>query len=110
MTWEQYWNGDVWMTHLYQEADKKSMERENWIAWLHGMYIYEALCNASPIFHDFAKSGTKAIPFRTEPYKLFEDESLEEERKKQEENDRLKAQLYMQQMVRAGKNWGKGAK
>ncbi len=97
---------------MYQEAEKKRVERDNWMAWMQGMYIYEALCDASPIFRDFGKKGTKAVPFRNEPYKLFKDDEEQDKKckEKQEENDRLRAQLYMQQMVRAGRNWGKGAK
>ena len=31
----------------------------------------------------------------------------EEKSEKQEEAERLRAEIYMKQMVRAGKNWGK---
>ena len=110
MTWEQYWYGDVWMVVAYREAEKRRKERKNWELHLQGMYFYEALCDASPIFQAFAKSGTKPHPYRTEPYKLHGPEErglTEKEKEKQEESDRIKAKLYMSNMVRAGKNWGK---
>ena len=46
------------------------MERINAEAHLMGLYVYEALCDVSPVLHAFAKKGTKPKPFRTEPYAL----------------------------------------
>lgn len=91
------------MAAIYREADKRRMERVNAEAHLMGLYVYEALCDVSPVLHAFAKKGTKPKPFRTEPYGMGQEEKTE----KQEEADRLKAEIYMRQMVRAGKNWGK---
>lgn len=110
MSYDEYWNGDVWAVVAYNEAEKRRKERKNWELHLQGMYFYEALCDASPLFQAFAKKGTKAYPYRTEPYKLYGDkeaEPSEEEKEKKEEHDRVVAQLYMSNMVRAGKNWGK---
>lgn len=110
MTWEQYWYGDVWMVEAYREAEKRRKERKNWELHLQGMYFYEALCDVSPIFQAFAKRGTKPHPYRTEPYKLCtseEPELTEEEKEKKEEAERIRAKLYMQNMMRVGKNWGK---
>jgi hypothetical protein len=36
-----------------------------------------------------------------------QEETTEEEKKKQEEAERIRAKLYMQNMMRVGKNWGK---
>lgn len=91
------------MAAIYREADKRRMERVNAEAHLMGLYVYEALCDVSPVLHAFAKKGTKPKPFRTEPYGMGQEGKTE----KQEEADRLKAEIYMRQMVRAGKNWGK---
>lgn len=104
MTWDQYWYGDVWMVGVFREADKLRMERENWRAWIQGAYFYDALGAVSPILHAFPKKGTKAQDYLKKPYALFKKEQEEDS---QEEKDRLKAELYMRQMVRAGKNWGK---
>lgn len=107
MTWEQYWNGDVWMVNIYREADKRRMERTNAEAHLMGTYIYEALCDVSPVLHAFAKNGTKPIEYRKDPYPLFGKNVSDEETEQQEERDAVFAKAYMRQMVRAGKNWGK---
>ena len=109
MSYDEYWNGDVWAVVAYNKAEKRRKERKNWELHLQGMYFYEALCDASPVFQAFAKRGTKPHPYRTEPYKLYgaEEETTEEEKKKQEEAERIRAKLYMQNMMRVGKNWGK---
>ena len=105
MTWDQYWYGDVWMAAIYREADRRRRERTNAEAHLMGMYVYEALCDAAPMLHAFAKKGTKPIPFSPEPYPM--PWQKEEKTDRQEEGERLRAEIYMKQMMRAGKNWGK---
>lgn len=75
-----------------------------------GMYVYEAICDVSPVLHAFARRGAKPIPYRTEPYPLKDQPAREEDKARQDENDRLKARLYMSQMMSVGKSWGKGAK
>lgn len=64
------------MVNIYREADRRRMERTNAESHLMGMYIYEALCDVSPILHAFAKNGAKPIEYRTEPYPLFGKEVL----------------------------------
>lgn len=93
------------MAAIFREADKRRMERINAESHLMGLYVYEALCDVSPVLHAFAKKGTKPKPFRTEPYALSGEK--EEKSEQQEEAERLRAEIYMKQMVRAGKNWGK---
>lgn len=109
MTWEQYWYGDVWMIADFREAEKFRIRRQNQFLWMQGQYIYEALCDVSPILHAFAKKGTKPMPYRSEPYALFGDKESETDKEQREANEALQAKLYMRQMMRAGKNWGKGA-
>ena len=70
MTPEQYWEGDPELAKYYRRADEIKMERRNQELWLQGMYIYEAICDASPILHSFAKKGTKPHPYADKPYAL----------------------------------------
>lgn len=109
MTWDQYWYGDVWMVGAFLEAEKMRIEKQNQFLWMQGLYIYEALCDVSPVLHAFAKKGTKPQKYKTEPYPLFGKNSAPDpdREEKIEEANRLKAELYMRQMVKAGKNWGK---
>lgn len=70
MTYDQFWNDNPWLAKDYREADKIKRQRENQALWLQGMYVYEAICSASPLLHAFAKKGTKAHPYIEEPYPL----------------------------------------
>ena len=70
MTPEQYWDGDPAWAKYYRQADELKLERLNQQLWLQGMYVYEAICDASPILRAFAKKGTKPHPFTEKPYPL----------------------------------------
>ena len=47
------------------------------------MYIYEALCDVSPILHAFAKKGAKPTPYASKPYALTNEQVEREEEEKQ---------------------------
>ena len=83
MTYEQYWEGDCTLTKYYRKADEIRKERRNEELWLQGMYIYEALCDVSPVLHAFAKKGTKPQPFSTKPYAITETQHKRDEEEKQ---------------------------
>ena len=94
MTPEQFWDGDPALTKYYRKAHELQRKRRNEDLWLQGMYIYEALCDVSPLLQAFAKKGTKAHPYVDHPYSITRDDR-EEERKRQEQRDREKAKQYM---------------
>ena len=60
MTYEQFWYGDVTMTKMYLEAykmkEKREIEKSKWITWEQGLYVYEAICNVSPVLRAFSKA------------------------------------------------------
>ncbi len=70
MTPEQYWEGDPALAKYYRQADTMRLERRNQELWLQGMYIYEAICDASPILRPFAKKGTRPQPYPDKPYPI----------------------------------------
>lgn len=82
MSAEDYWNGDSTLARAYRKAYELKKKERNQELWLQGLYIYEALLNVSPVFHDFAKHP-KPLPYPKEPYPLTQKE--EEERKAREE-------------------------
>ena len=94
MTPEQYWDGDSSLPKYYRKAHEIQRKRRNEDLWLQGMYIYEALCDVSPMLHAFAKRGTKPHPYTDHPYSLTRDDR-EEEQKLKEQRDREKAKQYM---------------
>lgn len=94
MTYDEYWHGDVNMVRAFRQAQKIKDRRRNQELWLQGMYIYEALCDVSPILHAFAKKGTKPQMYSSEPYAITEEEIRErEERDARLKEERIKAQF-----------------
>ena len=71
--YHEYWHGDYTQLAYYYKAYEKQLEHENYVAWLQGAYIYDALCAVSPILHAFAKGGTKPLPYLEKPYTLYSD-------------------------------------
>lgn len=84
MTWEQFWEQDSSLVKDYREAQQLRMDQINYTAWLNGLYVYEALCNASPLFRSFSRSGTRAGPYPEKPHEFERKEHLTPE----QENDR----------------------
>ena len=57
---------------------------------MQGMYIYEALCDVSPVLHAFAKAGTKPRPYPEKPYSITKQE-LKMDREARAKANRKKA-------------------
>ena len=94
MSYDEFWNQDVALVRAYRKADELKRRRQNEALWLQGMYIYEALCDAAPIFHAFAKKGTKPLPYSKEPYAITETEIRERnEREARLKEERMKAEF-----------------
>lgn len=95
MSYDDFWNGDVSMVEAYRTADELRLKQRNYELWLQGMYMYEALCDASPLFRFSMKSGTiKPEPYVKEPFPITPAEARErEERLARAEEERLKAEF-----------------
>lgn len=109
MTYKQFWEDDVTLPKVYLKAYEIKSERERkldeWRMWKQGVYVYEALCDVSPILHAFSKKGTKPLPYPTKPYGIDgNEEKTEEEKKQEEENERLKAIVTFDNWARATRN------
>ena len=83
MTYEQYWDGDPMLCKYYREAEEIRNEKKNQELWLQGMYIYEALCDVSPVLHAFAKKGAKPEQYSNNPYPITK-KQLERNKKEKE--------------------------
>ncbi len=118
MSYEQYWDGDCSLVKFYREAFKLQRDRDNERMWLQGMYIYEALCDVSPVLRAFAKKGTKPIEYSTQPYAITNEEierrRIEKEKAKYEKIKAktsafaIKFNALMAQSKEVGKNGGNG--
>lgn len=83
MTAEQFWEGDCTLVKYYRKAEQLRNDRRNQELWLQGMYIYEALCDVSPVLHAFAPKGTRPNPYPTKPYPLTGKQAEQDEEEKQ---------------------------
>jgi len=95
MTYDEFWNEDVDLPKVYRKAAELRKRKQNEYLWLQGMYFYEALCDASPLFRFSMSKGTiKPEPYAKEPYPITEADVRErEERKRREEEERFKAEF-----------------
>lgn len=104
MEYNDFWYGDAYLTKFYRESHKLKVKQKDEELWMQGMYIYEALCDVSPILHAFSKKGTKPLPFSEKPY-LFNSEQLksEEEKEQEKKNAELIARLHFETWARETK-------
>ena len=95
MSCDEFWNQDVRLVEFYRKAAELRDKRRNQELWLQGMYIYEALCDASPLFRFSMKKGTvKPEPYAKEPYPITVAEVRQhEEREARLKEERLKAEF-----------------
>ena len=100
MTPEQYWDGDCELVKYYRKAGEIKLERRNQELWLQGLYVYEAICDASPILHSFAKRGTKPHPYIDKPYSLTE-KQREYDAKSREKAVSEKGKKFMEAFMKA---------
>ena len=105
MSYDEYWHGDNYAYKYYLKAYELKMKREtkesDYNAWLNGLYTYTAICDCSPILHDFAKKGTKPIKYLDKPIFMdIDKEKSDEQRKKEIENGRLAFRVQMDTWMR----------
>lgn len=99
MTYAQYWYGDPQMVRAFYEAYKLKRQHENEIAWLHGLYNFEALSIA--LSNAFSEKGKQPENYPSKPHDFDGKEKTMDE-----DVELALAESYMSQMVRAGQNWG----
>lgn len=109
MSYKEFWEEDVTLTKVYLKAYRIKEEREfqniKWQLWEQGLYIYEALCDVSPILRAFSKAK-KPLPYPEKPYGIDKEEKDKEENKKQEkENKKKELEVYRAQVF--FENWAK---
>lgn len=94
MTYEQYWHGDPYLTVYYQKAKKMKFDYDNQMAWINGMYIYDAV--SAIVFNTWCrKEGEQCKNYADKPYE-FDEVKQEEELKKEAE---VQAEAWMRNFV-----------
>lgn len=104
MSYDEYWYGDAYLVKFYRDSYKLKMRYDDVFMWKQGMYIYEALCDVSPILHAFSKKGTKPLQYRTKPMsEETKENKTEKERDIQIKQERMKARIFFERWARATK-------
>lgn len=80
--------------------------RRNREAWLQGIYFQDALTSVASAALS-GKNTRNIYQYPAQPHRELQPATAEETRVT-EEQEALLAEVYMLQMVEAGKNWGKG--
>lgn len=95
MTSDEFWRGDVFLVKAFRKAERMREDRMNMKLWLQGMYIYEAICDASPIFNPYAKRGTKPHPYPSQPYAIHAPTKQEQHNAEKEQMEKVKKAMDM---------------
>ena len=69
-------------------------------AWLTGRYVHEAL--SAVLSAALGKKGRTPYKYPSQPYSAVEAPQGTTD----DDRDALRSEVYMRQMIRAGKNWG----
>ena len=85
MTYDQYWNGDVWMVRDFLKAHKLKLEEQNRHAWIQGLYVYSAIGSMVPALRAFSKAR-KPEDYVENPYDFYGIQKEHEERAVKEKN------------------------
>lgn len=91
MTPEEYWEKDCALARAYRKADQYRQKKQDETLWLEGLYTYQALCRAAPIYQAFAKKGTKPLPYLEQP--LLSD-AVKPRAEKERQSDLKALQLF----------------
>ena len=86
MTPEQFWDGDCTLVCAYREAHDLQLEEQNYMMWVQGRYIYDALGRMAPYYRAFKPSKPKK--YMEEPIPV----TARQVRKKKAEDERRKAE------------------
>ena len=102
MTVEQYWEGPPSLAVAYRMAYRLKRESENEMAWLQGLYIYDAF--AVCLANAFRKRGAKVQSYIEKPIDIYPLTEAEKKRREREEYAKMqRAMEAMQDRQRAKK-------
>lgn len=102
MSAQEFWEGDCELVVGYRKAAELKADMENERAWLAGRYIYDALLMVAPMYHPFAKKGTKPVPYPAAPYGM-EAPAVEEKKTTERKSDANAQALFEMWAI----NWNK---
>ena len=101
MSYAEYWEGDPILTQYYRKAYQIKQEEINYIAWLQGLYEYDAVSTAlHNALRGFGKNKPPAKDYAKQPYEFNNKVKTEAEKAKEVEIEQEKAAAWMENFVR----------
>ena len=101
LTYDEFWYDDPYKALYQLKAYKCKIKHEDELLWEQGMYIYEAILQCAPILHPFSKAK-KPLQYTEKPHlQQLEEEKTEQEKQQEIENERLKAQIWVNNWARS---------
>lgn len=96
MSYEQFWDGDVEMAKAYRKTHRLRMEQQDELAWVQGMYVYQAVAALAPALKAFAKG--KIQPYVEQPFSREERRRAEERaaKRREEQTRKDRARVMME--------------
>ena len=102
MSSAEYWTGDPSLVQYYRKAYRIKQDEINNVAWLQGVYIYDAISTAlHNALRGFDKHKPPAKEYAKQPYELNGKVKTEAEKDKEVEIEQEKADAWMEQFVQS---------
>ena len=100
MSWDMFWHGEPSAVIAYREKDALELRRADYMAWLQGRYVYDAMLCAAPPFQTFSKTH-RPHKYLEAPYKELQDRMEREKTQAQKlKNGELVARLLAEEFGR----------
>lgn len=84
---EEFWKLNFRTLHPYIVADNIKRERENYMLWLQGLYVYNAV--GAVVGSILSKPGHKRPEYLSEPIRITPFTEAEKRQRQQEEMDKF---------------------
>lgn len=97
----EYWTGDSTLVRYYRRAYLIKQENENNNAWLHGLYVYDAISTA--LSNALRGKGVSAKDYAKKPYDFKNRVKSEAEKQHEVDIEQQKAAAWMESLVRTNK-------
>ena len=101
MSYAEYWEGDPKLTQYYRKAYQIKQDEINYIAWLQGLYEYDAVSTAlHNALRGMGKTKPPAKDYAKQPYDFKHKVKSEAEKAKEVQIEQEKAAAWMENFVR----------
>lgn len=100
MSYAEYWDGDPSLPRYFRQAFEMKQKRDNELAWLHGLYVYDATMSALTHLNP-NKNSHKS--YAAKPYSSTAEETAMEREEKVVEAQ-AQAEVWMKSWAAATQN------